>query len=308
MNHRLTASLLVTGAVAVNAAFFGLGALFDYPDVLQQPGAEVLASFRDHQVGVMSWFAVLLTGAALMAPIAVGVRRLGSGRVASAAMVVGIAAAVVQVIGLSRWLLVIPTVAWQAADPAREAEAVDAYERVGFVMGEVIGETFGYLLTALWTLLVLRSLAKRSPRWFTALGTGSAVAVLSGVLIPFGVPGTDLANFLGYVGWSVWLIGFAVLVGRGRFSSVARVGHRLVGRARRVSRRRPRTPRLRTLGLGLGLSDSSSRRRRPGASRPTSAAAPTTPSGAKTTQRRWIAGAWQAPSYPTFCLLAVVGE
>ena len=219
MNHRLTAALLVTGAVAVNAAFFGLGALFDYPDVLQQPGAEVLASFRDHQVGVMSWFTVLLAGAALMAPIAVGVRRLGSGRSASAAMVVGIAAAVVQVIGLSRWLLVIPTVAWQAADPAREADAVDAYERVGFVMGEVIGETFGYLLTALWTLLVLRSLAKRSPRWFTVLGTGSAVAVLSGVLIPFGVPGTDLANFLGYVGWSVWLIGFAVLVGRGRFST-----------------------------------------------------------------------------------------
>ena len=49
----------------------------------------------------MSWFTVLLAGAALMAPIAVGVRRLGSGRAASVAMVVGIAAAVVQVIGLS---------------------------------------------------------------------------------------------------------------------------------------------------------------------------------------------------------------
>ena len=107
MNHRLTAALLVTGAVAVNAAFFGLGALFDYPDVLQRPGAEVLASFRDHQVGVMSWFTVLLAGAALMAPIAVGRTspRQRAGRLRRDG--VGIAAAVVQVIGLSRWLLVI---------------------------------------------------------------------------------------------------------------------------------------------------------------------------------------------------------
>ena len=218
MNVRLTSALLVTGAVAVNAAFFGLGALFDYPDVLQQPGAEVLASFRDHQAGVMGWFAVLLAGAALMAPIAVGVRRLGTGRAATAALVAGVAAAVVQVVGLSRWLLVIPTVAWQAAHPSREAHAVDVYERAGFWMGEVIGESFGYLLTGVWTLLVLRSLARRPPVWFTVLGAGSALAVLSGVLIPFGVPGTDLANFLGYVGWSVWLLCLAGLAWRGRLS------------------------------------------------------------------------------------------
>ena len=210
---RSTAAVMALGAVAANVAFFGLGSTFDYPDVLHHPSTEVLASFREHQPAVMAWFAVLALGAGLMAPMALGVRRLSEGRLAGAAMVVGILAAVVQVIGLSRWLLVVPTLAWQATDPARAAHAVDRFELAGTVLGTAIGETVGYALTAAWTLLVLASLRRR-PRWFVVLGSIAAVMVLSGVLIPLGVPGTDLANFLGYVLWSVWLLAFAVLVWR----------------------------------------------------------------------------------------------
>jgi len=210
---RRTAVVMALGAVAANVAFFGLGSTFDYPDVLHHPGSEVLVSFREHQTAVMAWFAVLALGAGLMAPMALGVRRLSEGRLAGAAMVVGIGAAVVQVVGLSRWLLVVPTLAWQATDPARATQAVDRFELAGAVLGTAIGETLGYALTAAWTLLVLASLRRR-PRWFVALGSVAAVMVLSGVLVPLGVPGTDLANFLGYVLWSVWLLAFAVLVWR----------------------------------------------------------------------------------------------
>ncbi len=105
------------------------------------------------------------------------------------------------------------TLAWQATDPARAVQAIDRFELAGTVLGTAIGETAGYALTAAWTLLVLASLRRR-PRWFVALGSIAAVMVLSGVLIPLGVPGTDMANFLGYVLWSVWLSAFAVLVWR----------------------------------------------------------------------------------------------
>ena len=49
MTPRRTALLMIAAAVLVNVAFTGLGAVFDYPDVLKHPAAEVLASFRASQ-------------------------------------------------------------------------------------------------------------------------------------------------------------------------------------------------------------------------------------------------------------------
>ena len=80
------------------------------------------------------------------------------------------------------------------------------------VLGTVVGETFGYLLTAAWTLLVLVALGRGVPRWFTALGAVSAVLILSGVLTPLHLPVVDNANFIGYIMWSVWLVIFAILI------------------------------------------------------------------------------------------------
>lgn len=50
--------------------------------------------------------------------------------------------------------------------------------------------------------------------WFSWSGTAAAGLILLGVFVPFGLPGVDVANFVGYVLWSVWLIVFAVLLWR----------------------------------------------------------------------------------------------
>lgn len=47
---------------------------------------------------------------------------------------------------------------------------------------------------------------------FIALGTVSAVLVLVGVLSPLDLPVIDLANFIGYVLWSIWLVVFGLLL------------------------------------------------------------------------------------------------
>src|ERR1044072_6928168 len=107
MNLRVTAILMITAAVLVNVAFTGLGAVFDYPDVLKEPAGDVLASFRDSQSAVVGWFLVLAAGAALLAPAAVGVGRLATSRAMRLAVPVGIVAAVVQVVGLLRWPLLV---------------------------------------------------------------------------------------------------------------------------------------------------------------------------------------------------------
>ena len=75
------------------------------------------------------------------------------------------------------------------------------------VLGNLIGETFGYLLTAAWTLLVLIALGRSSPAGGSRLlGAVSAVLIVAGVLSPLNLPLIDDANFAGYVLWSVWLV------------------------------------------------------------------------------------------------------
>jgi energy-coupling factor transporter transmembrane protein EcfT len=85
------------------------------------------------------------------------------------------------------------------------------------VLGNLVGETFGYLLTAAWTGLVLVALgAAFAGRLFVVLGGVAAVLILLGVFSPLEIPVVDLANFVGYVLWSAWLLVFAaVLVRRG---------------------------------------------------------------------------------------------
>lgn len=215
MNRQLTAALLIAAAVLTNAAFTVLGTVFNYPDVLKEPTADILASFRTHQGPVMFWFSVMAMSAALFAPIAIGVGRLSTHRAMRWALPAGIAAAVVQVIGLSRWPLLVPRFATDAAsaDPAVAAHGRDAFETAHFLLGNVIGETLGYLFTAGWTVFVLVALHRTlAGRWFTALGTVSALLIVAGVLSPLDLPIIDTANFAGYVLWSIWLIAFAVLL------------------------------------------------------------------------------------------------
>ena len=161
------------------------------------------------------WFAVLALSSALFAPIAIGVGQLSDHRAMRIAVPVGIAAAVVQVVGLSRWPLLVPGYAAAAAsgDPAVADAAMHSFVTAHHILGNLIGETFGYLFTAAWTLLVLRALTGViAGRWFTALGGVGAVLILAGVLSPLNLPAIDNANFIGYVLWSVWLIVFGVLL------------------------------------------------------------------------------------------------
>jgi hypothetical protein len=153
------------------------------------------------------------------------------------AVPVGIAAAVVQVIGLARWPLLVPGFAADAAssDPAVAAGARDSFLLAHRLLGTVVGETLGYLLTAAWTLLVLIAVGRWiARRWFTALGAVSAVLILAGVLTPLHLPVVDTANFIGYVLWSVWLVIFAVLILRQSRSGAAAAEPVLQG-ARRVA-------------------------------------------------------------------------
>ena len=159
MNAKLTAALMILAAVLANVAFTALGSIFNYPDVLDEPAVQVLADFRAHEGAVSAWFTVLALSAALLAPVAIGVGRLSSARPMRIAVWVGIAAALVQVVGLLRWPLLVPG---YAADGN-----TDAFTTASDILGTAIGETLGYLLTAVWTVLVVTALGRSfAGRWF----------------------------------------------------------------------------------------------------------------------------------------------
>jgi hypothetical protein len=213
MKSKLTAAIIFTAAILTNVGFTMLGTIFNYPDVLKDPTADILSSFREHQSAVTLWFAVLALSAALFAPIAIGVGKLRSDPRMRLAVRAGIAAATVQTIGLARWPLLVPGFAHDAAsgDPSKVSNAENHFHTAHVILGNIIGETFGYILTAAWTWLVVASLGRAfGGRAFVVVARASAVMILLGVLSPLDLAIIDTVNFAGYVIWSVWLIWLAV--------------------------------------------------------------------------------------------------
>jgi hypothetical protein len=213
--RRTTAVLLAAAAGLAIAGFTALGSIFDYPAVLKEPADHILQSFRSHQTAVISWFLVLAVSAALLAPAGILLGRLAGGTLGRWIAGLGVAAATVQVVGLSRWVLLVPGVSADALDPTTAAQAGQTFASLHFWLGTIVGETVGYALTATFTGLVVVGVARRTaPRWVGWLGYLSAALIATGVVIPLGVGVASLTNFAGYVTWCLWLLVLAVVLWR----------------------------------------------------------------------------------------------
>jgi hypothetical protein len=125
--------------------------------------AHTLYQFSERWVvddtAISAWFGVLALSAALLGPAGVGLGRLAGGRTGTWIAATGIAAALVQVTGLSRWVLFVPGLSDDALVPA---DAPDAYHRFRLLhtwLGTVVGETIGYAPDALRRLRELVRMA-----------------------------------------------------------------------------------------------------------------------------------------------------
>jgi hypothetical protein len=215
LTRRLTAAAMAGAAILAGAGFTALGSIFNYPKVLQSPAAGILVVYRQHDLAISAWFLVLALSAALLAPAGIGLGRLGGGRIGKWIAGTGIAAAFVQVTGLSRWVLFVPGLSDDALVPARMQDAYHRFQVLHTWLGTVIGETIGYGLTAVFTVLVVRAVTRASaPRWMAYLGYVSAALIATGVVIPLGLDIARLVNFAGYVSWCSWLVAMAIVLWR----------------------------------------------------------------------------------------------
>jgi len=219
MNTRTTQQLAAAGMAGAAglaiAGFTALGSIFDYPQILKEPTGEILTHYRESQGAISAWFLVLTLSAGLLAPVGVLLGRLAGGTSGRWIAGVGVTAAAVQVIGLSRWVLLVPRVSDDALVPSRTADAERTFELLHTWLGKALGETVGYALTATFTVLVVIGITRAvAPRWMAYLGYISAGLIATGVLIPLGLGALSITNFVGYVAWCLWLVAMAIALWR----------------------------------------------------------------------------------------------
>src|SRR5215210_2539274 len=100
--QRLAGLLLVVVPLAFTVCFTLLGQLFEYPNILRQPTADVLAKFAAGGAPLVAvWYALTLTAVALV-PTVLLVHRVLAGRDAPALLWIGTAFGVIA--GLSQTL------------------------------------------------------------------------------------------------------------------------------------------------------------------------------------------------------------
>jgi hypothetical protein len=211
--RKAAAALALASGLAI-AGFTVLGSVFEYPQILKEPTADILALFRDQHASVMTWFAVLVVSSALMAPAGIWLGRLAGGTLGRWIAGLGIAAATVQVIGLQRWVTLVPGISQAALDPAQRVAAEARFELLHNLLGKAIGETLGYALTATFTILVVIALRRSVlPAWLAYTGYLAAGLIATGVVIPI-LPPASLTNFAGYILWCAWLLAVALVLVR----------------------------------------------------------------------------------------------
>jgi hypothetical protein len=216
--------------LAFNAFFFLLAREFDYPDILRHPTADILGRF--HAGGArlkLLWYGFMLT-AVLLAPLTVLLGQVlvrDDLAIVPTATVVGVLAALVQVLGLARWPFLVPVLARTYHDPASSeatrAATVVAFESFHRYLGVAIGECLGYLFTGVWTVLIGIAMLQSSPfEWWLAWpGIAIGLFLVAGsfeFVGRFEENGWKLAGTIvpiAYTAWSLWLIstGLVLLLG-----------------------------------------------------------------------------------------------
>jgi hypothetical protein len=219
---RAAGAMLIAQFVLMFAALFILGGAINWPASLDEPAAVNLPLIVEQAGAVALGYSSYFVSALLLAPIALLLTYLGRAGRAQATLLVaaglGVLASFAKLLGISRWLVMMPLLGQAYVDPsaseaARTAIGVtyDAFNNYAGGVGEIVGVS---LLSGLWTLLVSSVLLREgslAPRWMGWLGLISGVLLLVGVAGAFGV---DLGPILIIQGlaWQLWLLILGILL------------------------------------------------------------------------------------------------
>jgi hypothetical protein len=224
--------LLILGAIGVFIPYTILTITFDYPHILREDTGHILTQF--HHGGstlIFTWLAFALLGLPLLAAYSLIGQRLEQGiKYMRFVTTLGIISGVAQVIGLLRWVFVVPVLAaeYVNTNSASKQEAIEISFKVLHQFGGVLlGEHFGQLLTIIWTIFTSIALLKVKiiPKWLAIWGLVASLiyflaqAELLATVIP-DFPVIDMAGFVGSTLWLLWIVCIGVYFLKARKSNV----------------------------------------------------------------------------------------
>ena len=218
--RKLTGIFFIVGAILVNIPYTLLIMNFDYPDILRQPAGEILTRF---QAGgnslIYTWLAFAWVGLPMLfgALLLKRVLEKENSPFLETATTIGVIGFIVQVVGLLRWVFVIPVLARLFTDPTTDSVTKAAIPAVFIAVhqygGVILGEHLGQFLIIIWMSIISGIIYKSKifSKWVAWLGWfASAVYILAqtelfATAIPT-FPVIDWAGLYGSLLWLVWMI------------------------------------------------------------------------------------------------------
>lgn len=228
--QKLAGAFFVFGALLVNILYALLMINFEYPDILRRPAGEILTRFHAGGTGlILTWLAFAWVGVPILFAI-IMLQKIVERDDAPYLWVgtfAGVIGALAQMIGLLRWVFVVPLLAKTYTDPtataaAKEAAAV-AFQVVHQYGGVIIGEHIGQIFTIFWLVAVSVAIRKsdRFKPWLAWAGHVIAVVYilaqteLLSTVFP-GFPAVPAAGLVGSLMCLVWMVILGLFLMRGK--------------------------------------------------------------------------------------------
>jgi hypothetical protein len=239
--NKITAATLIFLGVYINIPFSILGIIFDYPNILRQPTGQVLTLFKQGgSTLIATWYAFAIAPVVMILAAKLLQRVLNDEykNLAPVAGTFGVLAGVFQVLGLIRWVFVVPALANAYTDPisseASKASAIAVFQGFHQYAGVALGEHLGQLFTALWVAMISAAMlnSRVFKRWQGFVGIAIAALMFVGLVEGFAtVASFDPGIFgvltpIAFILLSIWMIslGVVLLIRRKQAIPVAAVG------------------------------------------------------------------------------------
>ena len=216
-------AFLIIAPVWFNATFALLGKRFDYPDILRRPASEILDRFRAGGSSlIILWWLFMLSGLLLIPAVVLLGQALGFTGLVPLAVIVGVLAGLVQMLGLLRWVYLVPSLARASADPGLESgqrqATIAVFRAMHQYLGVGVGEHLGYLFTGIWSVLSGVAVAGRAliPAWMGWVGIVVGLGLIIGSAEFLGRDEEDGWALAGaaipilYIAWSLWLLAMGI--------------------------------------------------------------------------------------------------
>jgi hypothetical protein len=227
---KATGCLLIASPILIQVPYSMLITSFEYPAILGMPPATILerhAAASTHGPLTAIWCAFAMAILPLLLAICMlpaALSDYSQTRLLRAVTPLGVTSALVQMVGLLRWVALVPLLsrAWVVASDTPGAQTtIELVFRVHHQMfGVLLGELLGQLLLGLWTVGVALGLpaSSRSARWQRPFGLGAGALFIAGSaasLRPI-FPALSLIEPLStfaFLMWSVWccLVGVVLI-------------------------------------------------------------------------------------------------